>query len=427
MLDEFVRRTDGCYASAEELARNRSLLRFFRPFFPSSDVRGVAHTMASSSVAHLKFRMGLLTSRFRANHPLKACRNCMRNDLKQHGWVHWHLCHQYPGVWICQMHNEVLLRSTLKSSGVERFLWHLPAQDTLVQDWSDDASVDVDKVTSLAKLVSELVEAVEPDGWLNPSSVQLTIRGRLLERGWVNSSGKGLVVNASYDYLQYCFGLREVPEFSMLATSLEQAKLQVDRVIRPLRSGTHPLRMLIAVSWLFAGASDFLHAHRLRIQSSALIQEDLPIKEEQLVKTSSFSVKAKVIELIKSGLSATSAARYVGVEVGTAMAWAAQDGIQISRRPKILKEEARVRLVYDLRHGVEKAIAAAQYKISIQAVTRLLRTEVGLHAAWQDAKRIRTLIRVRGAWTTLLSDYPALGTKLTRALDPAVYAWWYVN
>src|SRR3546814_14840989 len=62
--------------------------------------------MSGASVAHLKFRLGLLTSRFRANHPLKACPACMTKDLDDHQTTYWRLDHQFPGVWHCPVHGE---------------------------------------------------------------------------------------------------------------------------------------------------------------------------------------------------------------------------------------------------------------------------------------------------------------------------------
>ena len=76
-LDAFVLRTEGQLGSAVEIARDRTLLRFYRPFFRKAEIDYAIWTMRGPAVAHLKFRLGLLTSRFRANHPLKACVACM--------------------------------------------------------------------------------------------------------------------------------------------------------------------------------------------------------------------------------------------------------------------------------------------------------------------------------------------------------------
>lgn len=75
-LDAFALRTEGQLGSAVEIARDRTMLRFHRPFFAKAEIDHAIWAMRGPAVAHLKFRLGLLTSRFRANHPLKASVAC---------------------------------------------------------------------------------------------------------------------------------------------------------------------------------------------------------------------------------------------------------------------------------------------------------------------------------------------------------------
>lgn len=77
----------------------------------------------------LKYQLGMLTSRFRANHPLKACPQCMRDDSSLYGSPYWHLTHQLPGVWVCPSHGHILLTCDAKSTGIGRFIWVLPTSD----------------------------------------------------------------------------------------------------------------------------------------------------------------------------------------------------------------------------------------------------------------------------------------------------------
>jgi len=100
-LDAFVERVGSIHGDAEAIARERTLLKFYAHFHsPSVGAEAVA-SVRGASVAHLKYRLALLTSRFRANHPLKACPICMEHDGLTHGWSFWHIEHQFPGVWVC--------------------------------------------------------------------------------------------------------------------------------------------------------------------------------------------------------------------------------------------------------------------------------------------------------------------------------------
>lgn len=80
-LDAFVERVEGVHGDAEHIARKRTLLKFYAPFNRPSAIEDAVASMRSTSVAHLKYKLGILTSRFRAHHPLKACPACMAADV----------------------------------------------------------------------------------------------------------------------------------------------------------------------------------------------------------------------------------------------------------------------------------------------------------------------------------------------------------
>ncbi|WIT14159.1 TniQ family protein [Paucibacter sediminis] len=160
-LHEFEQNTAGLLGDVKAIALERTLLRFYRPFLSSAKVDEAIAAMAGPSVAHLKFRLGLLTSRFRAHHPLKACAACIAEDRTTYGWAWWHLDHQYPGFWVCLTHGERLLESATKTNGVARFQWQLPELDRPHAWLPWDAAPDrgaAEGLSRLARLVVELVD-----------------------------------------------------------------------------------------------------------------------------------------------------------------------------------------------------------------------------------------------------------------------------
>lgn len=100
-LTEFAQSTKGLLGSATNIVQKHTLYKYYRTFLDEPERQELADALYGHSLAHLKLRLGLLTSRLRANHPLKACPLCMQADVEQHGVAYWHLTHQYPGVWIC--------------------------------------------------------------------------------------------------------------------------------------------------------------------------------------------------------------------------------------------------------------------------------------------------------------------------------------
>lgn len=129
-LDEFSRRAQ-LSENARDVALRHTILPFYLPLRSEAESEAAVQALAIPQPGVLKFRLGILTSRFRANHPLKACPHCIADDVRSHGVGYWHVEHQLPGVWFCRQHGAVLRTSRLKSSGVARFGWLLPTPDHL--------------------------------------------------------------------------------------------------------------------------------------------------------------------------------------------------------------------------------------------------------------------------------------------------------
>jgi len=125
-IDMFVERTHGAFGlTAEDIIRTHTLLPFYLPWRSPEETSNALRCLAGEQMGTVKQQLGLLASRFRAHHPLKACTACCNDDRACFGAAHWHLSHQYPGVWICGKHDCALKEAMYKSSGVGRFLWCL--------------------------------------------------------------------------------------------------------------------------------------------------------------------------------------------------------------------------------------------------------------------------------------------------------------
>lgn len=422
-LDRLAIRTRGQWGDAATLARKKTLLRYYEPFIDEQLHEQALDSMRAESVAHLKFRLGLLTSRFRANHPLKACRACMREDRREHGWAYWHLEHQYPGVWVCPRHGGPLLQSLVKATGVGRFHWFLP-DDVALR--SSDAWPPVQctqELFALSRFVCHVVECRRPIGWMRAVQVARVIEAQFAHRGWFTGAGRVRIAGAARDWLGYCQRLQGPDELRRLPDCFETARTQLGRLRRSLDEGTHPLRLMVWLCWLHRDADGF----ELALQAATSDASEAPaVRVSEVSGDDTFDVARRtVVEGIASGQSARAAAARAGVDVTTAMAWAASAGVATSRRPKLLSGHRLNAVLEELSRGDEKAAVAARHGISVQTVTRLLRTEVGLHVLWRQARWRTAQANARNAWTELQQSHPGVGTKLLRALDPSAYAWLY--
>ncbi|MBH2018503.1 MAG: hypothetical protein I8H91_02855, partial [Burkholderiales bacterium] len=196
----------------------------------------------------------------------------------------------------------------------------------------------------------------------------------------------------------------------------------------------HPLKHLIIIDTLFGHWENFWTAYQ-----SMTMNEPEPGRDEMPVlatptnadrQTSQLNDERKAYFktlLATPGISLKSAAVSSGITVGTALAWAADSGFSVRRRPKILKPALREALISQLRLGAEKVAAAKLAQVSVETVTRLLLTEPGLHSWWKEARSGRAQSDARSAWTKTIQTLPYLSSVEWRKLEPAAYAWLYRN
>ncbi len=381
--------------------------------------------LSSLSIGSLKYRLGLLTSRFRANHPLKACAICISKDREIWSTDYWHRAHQLPGVWVCPEHGNLLALSTLKSTGVRRFHWLLPASSDLVQPTIPDPIPTV--LIAIAKASIRI--ATLPLGLhFEATRVANVYRDALRERRIVRDSGweRMLLREAGKQFAQHVAPLRQIAEFVALPASENEAAKEVARLAREPRGGHHPLRHLAVISWLFADVDSFIERY-YDAERKALPRPSAGNATACTGCSGHQELRDRLLTLVADGLSVSGASRQIGVDPITGMAWASAAGVRTTKRPSVIKNDIRKRMIAALSRGASKAVAAKIGKVSTQSVTRLLRTEVGLREAWRTSQFENTRRLARRRWSRVISTNPHSGIKACRLVEPAAYAWLHRN
>ena len=430
-MEEFSHRTGGVLGAVDAIIREHTILPFYLPFRSVEDEIDAIASMRGNGLGSLKFRLGILTSRFRANHPLKACVQCMCRDAEEYGVPYWHLDHQYPGVWICTAHQTPLLECTEKSTGVGRFQWVLPSKSVLRQvrlSNEEKCLTELDKTALLSLAESAVQLATLAKGFhFDADTLLRTYHSALSDQGLVTATGSLKISAIAKAFFEEAKQFTSIPELGSLPTTTQEAATQISRLLRYPRSGTHPLRHLVVIHWLFRNWSSFWSAYQSA--QHALPHTDQVIDETRPNKMGyETSKRNDLITMIREeNISLREAALRIGIDTTTAMAWSASAGIVVSRRPKKLKGKVREAMILDLRCGLDKPEIAKKYDISIQTVTTMLRVEVGLHDAWSRVRRDAMRNAAREKWLGLISSHPSAGIKTLRGMEPASYAWLYRN
>lgn len=428
-IDCFVDRTQGSFGDSEEVIRRHTILPFYLPFQSTVVAASAISALRGPSIGSLKFQLGLLTSRFRAHHPLKACLGCMRDDRAKFSVAYWHRPHQLPGVWICLTHQSPLYESTLKSTGVGRFSWLMPQENQLRPAWPF-GKADEDRRLSALKLLAEAAMAITDmpaHAKVAQGRLVSAYRNGLRDMGLLRGNpGRLALEQLAESYLAFVQPLTCITEFSSLPQTHAEALAQVPRLVRIDRNVTHPIRHLTLIAWIFSGWEKFWDEYCSQRKNLLGAERASPDALNASQSATTDSRRSALLTLLATGdCSLSGAARRVGIDPATAMAWAAQAGISTPRRAKRLKPELLNRLVEMLAKGMDTGEVAKELEISAVSVIRILRTQVGLHQAWKQARFDRARTKARGVWQRVVAENPRLGVKAVRTLEPAAYAWLY--
>jgi len=424
-IDHFVSMTRGQLGSVESIIRGHTVLPLYLPFTTAIAESRLIDSMAGMSIGSLKYQLGLLTSRFRANHPLKACMSCVSADRVHWGVSYWHVHHQIPGVWVCPIHGELLVQSSLKATGVRRFQWCLPELSHMTPPV--ECADGLATLKSLAHLAIAL--------WSLPAGTHVDLTGiadtyrlTLRDKGLVRGDGRGRLNHKEVGvfYASFLNPLRQIAELCALPQTSDAAAREVARLASAPRSGQHPIRHISMMAWLGGEMSAFIESMSRRRNIEEAIEEtksssSLRADERNLM------LKDELSQLVAAGRSVSSVSRALGVDPHTGMAWLTAVGVATKKRPSLLKGDIRVRMISALKRGASKSDVASAASVSIGSVTRLLRTEVGLRDAWMSARYSKRHKYARDTWEEITMANPKSGVKAVRMLRPDIYAWLYRN
>ncbi len=386
-LQVFVDRTDGRAGDVDGIARERTLIKFYRAFISSQACVDAVACLAGPSVAHLKMKLGILTSRYRANHPLKACMACMKLDVEERGWAYWHLRHQYPGVWVCTQHHELLWCSVFKATGVQRFQWLLPREEELrasVVDAGLISDQSFERLLGLAYVVEGVVDG-DMSCVFRGKQLDEIYRSEVERHGWRTTGGTLHRAQISREFLEYLTSLRTITEFSGLSYDETVTARWLARLLQPSRTRTHPLSHLMLVHWMFGSVEKF---------RDAIV---------------SFAIRHRAL--------------------GEGEGRCADLVIPSTEERKQLSPQERKAVLRELGFGRDQEIVAAKAGISLEAISQLLESNEEVRFKWVQAreKKARARDQARATWLESLESSRALGVKQIRSKIPSVYAWLYRN
>ena len=419
-LDEFQRKTDGLLGTAEEIIHQRSLASFYFPFISfesESKFRQMVLQGTGASARQLLrlFRSGLSTP------PLKACPNCIQEDLKQYPTAWWRTRQQWPTSFVCPQHRRPLMVWEAESRRSALADWYLPDFDSR-QSWKDYRIVQ-DKTFELLLRLDQWAVALTGDSTLRYESKLLRHTYLLQARnlGWLSPDGSVRLLKLRDAFFEQHISLLDEPVFNFIRGAQEDHFGFLGLLLRQYPGHRHPLLHYFLMAFLFPEPSDFLRSYREVITLwKAGGQCAL---SDQLSETYSH-LRSLVAN---AGYSVTSAAKILEINITQATRHLENNKVDFQRRPRIVGTDTEKQLIEMLKRGECRRQIAQILGIRSAFIKDYLAKQPELKERWEGAYFVRKREEHRCQLLKIIEAFPTMPIRRIRRIPGNGFQWLHNN
>lgn len=414
-LDHFTSVTAGALGDSRSLAYSHSLLKFFSPFLSDEDVSKAVERMRCGSIKPLKAELGLLANRMGFFTWLKACPDCMRDDLKRHFATTWHRGHQWPASWVCRIHRK-FLRVARRDLFPERPSKLLLPQDISHAGWYSSSSGTSVLMEKLCK-VQEFIDALSmQEESFDKQLLRYTYLVGVRDLGFIRTDGA--VKAELWDaFQQHYMGVGEMPELKY-GKFRQDSRDFVFQLMRQDDYRHHPIRHYLLMAFLFDSPGKFNEAYaQVR---SAITKAGLDGVRELLSR----DYRQELRRLIEHDrLPLYQAARSINITFTQAKNLIEATGITYRKRydlPADMTQKLHVLICA----GEERKEIAQVMNVDIAFLKYYFKKNQRQHEIWKERHFVRVRDRARAHYREILSQTGS-DVTVSMLLDiPRSGFWW---
>lgn len=425
-INAFSQSTNCTPGDPKEILQHLTMLPYFEPFVPVATITRIKEVMLGNQATLLKFFLCLPHSMVDTTHPLKACRECILNDIASTGFSYWHRTHQLPGVVICPDHRCLLLVLQLKTNRLAKRQYLLPVHIDQTKPLPETRVASIKNENLLVKLAVEaqcLLQAELPP--LDPMALRETYRCGLKQQEWLSKGGNVRQQAFQKAFMSYYALLCDLPYFSTLLPSAGTEDNWLASLVRKLSGSKHPLKHLLLIVFLFNDVRHFIECHSNSIVIRRTPQDQAPLEFQ---KNNEEAIQNKLTELlVDKKLSLRKASQVMGLSVGTLSVKATRANIPIQGQKLKKDESVRNAICDDLLKGTPLCEVQTNHETSKASLYRLLQSDPDLQNSWsyknfeikRDKKRVQFLM--------FLKITPSLSRKAIGQSHGTGFKWLYRN
>lgn len=408
----------------EDIIFQRTPFGLFARFLPKSRMDEVIIAMRSNRPMRIARALGLNASGLGMPAPLKACVQCIKEDLASRRIARWRTGHQLPGVLLCTRHKcqlqVVTQRTQLRAQ--EEFV--LPNHlDTT--DWRRTrplGSTETALLQSLADWAGLLSApsraACEP---FDPTLLRTVCHLQAKERGWLAIDGT-LRFKQLKEGLMKSYGrLACIPTLEFIAEARKESGGFVGLLLREFDNYHHPLMHLVLLSFLFRSHQEFMETYatcqRLGAEGSSL-----SLTHERM------SLRTSLAEMVGTEkISASEAACRLGITLRMALILLTEHEVEHRVCPRIVGTDRERHLVFALKRGDSPADIATALSVRKGYIKEYVASRPELRLVSEQARLKRRREWYRNRFLRVLVDNPSLPVKRIRREIDSGFEWLYRN
>lgn len=268
-------------SSTDAFLMEGTLLGFYRAFLSQAAFESARSDLLLGWGRSLSKRLSWLGYQKWIHHPLKACPKCIEEDRSQTGWSYWHMAHQWPGVWICRIHNISLQALDLCGAATRKLVLPFECTEHFRSVFIPDPLLDSSR--NLAHFISSVVREGDV---LQADVLQALYYQKLYSYGWINNAGQTQWDDAASSYIEHCRSLASIPELHFLPETVQSSGRVLCQVLHDDELVLHPLRHLLIMHWLWGDAStfwsDYYHHLKMPREQVDTLEFEPPLVSKEL-------------------------------------------------------------------------------------------------------------------------------------------------
>ncbi|CAB3780346.1 TnsD family Tn7-like transposition protein [Paraburkholderia fynbosensis] len=257
----------------EQLACAATCLPFYTRFRKSAFSGQAARILCGSSVGLLKHDLGLRASAAGSMGAIRACPECMSDDVGGYGTAYWHRSLQLPGVLVCPKHEVALMEAKSMRPGKQQTFF-LPRQIEYAKSDHRRLTRTANKrALQFSRLASAALQTPFP-GDFDAEALYHTYRAALKAEGLLSKSGRLRLVDLETRIEAHIEGLPD--GVRLCRPEVSRGPIALISVLRARSETFNTVPHLVLIEMLFGSWERFIAMYEWQttLSSAPIMHKD---------------------------------------------------------------------------------------------------------------------------------------------------------